>query len=349
MKQPGLGLSAFSLPKLKRDVAAKMLPNMRDGGNSQPRSSTDAAAPDAHSKQGMQQQISKDAEAGANNENADPSSPNKAATKAAASKQPATARKGRRTKQQTRVSEQHTVYYDAMGSPEDAHTRAQHNSHAAGRFAAAAAAAAVAPAPTSVHSKPARRATQQAAGAELDTATAADTDVGGPGNSGTDADLFGSQPEPMEEDDNPYASSTEFHATAGDPHSLKARTPAPAAAAGRKQARAAQQQQHNKEQLAVPRPSSRQQRHAAEQSAAAAAASRQAAEAAAESDPDTDQEASHRQQERQQERQQQGRGLRGRGPAGAQEAAGDFQYINKPAVAQHCILVMNACASGGGV
>jgi hypothetical protein len=317
MKQPGLGLSAFSLPKLKRDVAAKMLPNMRDGGNSQPGSSTDAAAADAHSKQqlqGMQQQISKGAEAGTNNENVDPSSPSKAATKAAASKQPATARKGRRTKQQTRVSEQHTVYYDVMGSPEDAHTRAQHNSHAASRLAAAAAAAATAP--SSVHGKPARRAVQQASGAELDTSTAADADAGGLYNAQTDADLFGSQPEPMDEDHDPYGTSAELHATAGDPHSLKARTPAPPAAAGRKQARTTQhqQQQQHKEQAVVPRPNSRQQRHAA----AAAAASKQAAEAAAASDPDTDEDTT----DRQQQQQQQGRVPRGRGPASAQEAAG---------------------------
>lgn len=152
MKQPGgLGLSAFSLPKLKRDVAAK-LPgtNGRDAAQ-QANSSKGAEQQQQHcNSQDMDTQLLAD-------ENVDPASPlaDQAApsTKAAAAK-PATVRKGKRANKQARISEQHTVYYDAHdapGSPEDASTRTQH------KHAARGAAAAPAPAPASVHSKPALR------------------------------------------------------------------------------------------------------------------------------------------------------------------------------------------------
>jgi hypothetical protein len=153
MKQPGLGLSAFSLPKLKRDVAAKLntSTSSRDAGQHGIQSAAAAAA--NNSKAEQQQQIDADTEALPADENVDPSSPllkqaatASAAAKAAPANKPATARKGRRAK--TRVSEQHTVYYDALGSPDDASARTQQK-HS--RFAAAAAA------PASVHSKPSKQ------------------------------------------------------------------------------------------------------------------------------------------------------------------------------------------------
>lgn len=151
--QPGLGLSAFSLPKLKRDVAAKLntSTSSRDAGQHGIQSAAAAAA--NNSKAEQQQQIDADTEALPADENLDPSSPLlkqaatvSAAAKAAPANKPATARKGRRAK--TRVSEQHTVYYDALGSPDDASARTQQK-HS--RFAAAAAA------PASVHSKPSKQ------------------------------------------------------------------------------------------------------------------------------------------------------------------------------------------------
>lgn len=259
MKQHALGLSAFSLPKLKRDVAAKLPPSSRSGDAGQHSSGSPTekqqAAEDSHN--------SKDT----GNENVDPASSHLGNVKAAG-KQPATARKASRRAKQVRASEQHTVYYDALGSPDgDAGARTQHNLRGGG---AAAAAAAAAPAPAPVRSKPSSR--QPAAAAAAATAGAEAGDAGTGASAGPDSELFTSQPEPMEEDeDEPYAA-----ACAGP----AGKTPA----AGRKTTSrsTARQQLQDREAQHVPRPSSRQQRHAAEQSgAAAAAASRKHAAAAA--------------------------------------------------------------------
>lgn len=246
MKQHALGLSAFSLPKLKRDVAAKLLPSRGDSFSDSDKQQT---AADSHNSKG----------AGA--ENIDPASPHLAPNAKAAGKQPATARKASRRAKQVRTSEQHTVFYDALGSPEDdATARNPHNLRGGAATAAAPAAAPAAAAPASVRSKPSsRHAAAAAAGAD------ADADAGiVRASAGFDPELFTSQPEPMEEDeDEPYAA-----ACAGP----AGKTPA----AGRRTSSRAPAQQpqqlqdRDREAQHVPRPSSRQQRHAAAAAAASA-------------------------------------------------------------------------------
>lgn len=300
MKQPALGLSAFSLPKLKRDVAAKLLPTARDAGqNSQQGLLAQPAAADTNSKEAAQQQLGRDTDPGPADENVDPSSPhvNKPAAKPA-SKQPATARKGSRRTKQMRVSEQHTVYFDALGSPEDASARTQQKTHI---LRGAAAAAASGPAPASVHSKPSR---------PPSAAADADADLGGISSAyEPEAECFDSQPEPMEEDE-PYT------ACAGP----AGKTPA---AAGRKQAKVApaQQQQQDRE-PPIPRPSSRQQRHAVDNNPHAATTGvsrKQAAAAAAADAQETEQDS--RQQHQQQRRGAGGRAARSTAAQAVAEAA----------------------------
>lgn len=267
MKQHALGLSAFSLPKLKRDVAAKLLPSRGESGQHSSGSPTEKQQAAADS------QNSKDT----GNENVDPASPHLANAKAAG-KQPATARKASRRTKQVRASEQHTVYYDALGSPEgEAGARTQHNL----RGGAAAAAAAAAPASASVRSKPSsRQPSAAAAGADAG-------DAGTGASAGFDPELFTSQPEPMEEEDD------ELHATACAGPAGK--TPA----AGRKttsRSTAQQQELQDREAQHVPRPSSRQQRHTATEQSGAATSKKHAAAAAAAAEAHADTQQDSRQQ-----------------------------------------------------
>jgi len=235
-----LGLSAFSLPKLKRDVAAKLHP--REGG------SQALQAGDAHPTAADSNNTTKDSKQAQTAYGApavDTASPAPEKSAKAVSSKPATAKKGRRTKQ-TRVSEQHTVYYDALGSPDDAST----GTHQRTGMRAAV--------PTSAYSK-----TPKQAAADAGICAA-----------GYDEEFFTSQPEPMEEDDlfNSFQDAVAA-APAAATDTLAAKSPA----VHHKRPSATPQA---RDQVA-PRPSSRQQRHTAQQ---AAAAKQEAAAAAAAAD-----------------------------------------------------------------